>query len=654
MKKVQKYLNYLLVLVLLCLVSINMINVLATENKFTLYGSSYEVAEVLDSYDLGYGVYFQREKGLTSVNESGLSSGVTLNQDAEQQVHLLTIKPNENVEVVPYTYLEGDQWSAMAVKKAAAKYETTHPGYKVIAGVNGDFFQINESVRASTGVTISQGEYYKAISHHNASEVNTLAIKNSGQGKQLFNTKVNDSYPVLTIYDGNNNIIKKVDINKVNEEPGSNEISLYYAQRETNFGKTLIPISVNNAWVVSKSDTAVTSCKDSFYGVGKISDFTTVDFVVESNQFALKCNNQEISEMLASGVKIRAQYEYKDSSLEGVENFIGFPYQLLSEGKYVCQDQVNNGNWINRHPRTMIGQKDNGEIVLAVVDGRQGNKGMNGVTGAEMSVILASKGCVDAWNFDGGGSSTMIVRKVNGFDFTNDGNSFNRDNSNWYVTNSPSDGSERSDGNHLFVVVKLPEVTLEMESATETSITLSVVLITEIEKYKDLYVLINDNYYPVVNERVVITDLLKDTDYDIYLYTKVDGEYYYLMNHKNYCTSKEKPTEISLNVSLFDNKGVEQILFTYVIDKSEAIKKIVFIDSNSKRYLTTTNTSRINKDLSFYNLINSGKVEVYYETNKHFEEEILIIENISISYDIKFLMDEALFTTSNLINNIFE
>ena len=37
-------------------------------------------------------------------------------------------------------------------------------------------------------------------------------------------------------------------INKVNEEPGENEISLYYAQRETNFGKNLIGIKVNNAW----------------------------------------------------------------------------------------------------------------------------------------------------------------------------------------------------------------------------------------------------------------------------------------------------------------------------------------------------------------------------------------------------------------------
>ena len=42
----------------------------------------------------------------------------------------------------------------------------------------------------------------------------------------------------------------------------------------------------------------------------------------------------------------------------------------------------------------MVGQKENGDIVLAVVDGRQSHKNMNGVTGVEMSAILASKGCV--------------------------------------------------------------------------------------------------------------------------------------------------------------------------------------------------------------------------------------------------------------------
>lgn len=654
MKKIVIFLNCLLLIVLLYFISFNVINVFASDNEFSIYGSTYKVTEVLDSYDLGYGVSYQRENATTSILESGLAVDIPLNEDTSQQVHLLTITPSENVQLVPYTYIEGGQWHAMPVKKAAIKYETTHPGYKVIAGVNGDFFKINDSVKASTGVTISQGEFYKSLSHHNAGEVNTLAIRNNGEGKQLFTSKINDTYPVLSIYDKNNNIIKKIDINKVNEDPNDNEISLYYAQREENFGKNLVSINVNNVWFVDEAEYGMTACRDSFYGVGQISSFSTENINLGLNQFAIKCNNEEIKKLLDKDVKIRVQYEYKDPSLEGVENFIGFPFQLIADGKYVCQEQKGNDNWKYRHPRTMVGQKENGDIVLAVVDGRQSHQDMNGVTGVEMSAILASKGCVDAWNLDGGGSSTMIVRKMNGWDFVNDGNKFNKDNSSWYITNSPSDGSERSDGNHLFVVVKLPEIALNLESATETSITITTVLISEIEKYKDLYILINNEYHEIKNNKVIITGLLKNTEYDVFLYAKVDGKYLNLMNNQVYHTNKSVPTNIEINVSLFDNKGKSQVLFTYVVDETEAIKKIVFIDTNGKRYLTTTNTIRFEKKLDFYYMIENGIIEINYVANADFPEEILKLENIKINYDSMFVIDEILFTSNSIINDIFK
>ncbi len=652
--KINKFFSCLLVFALLCVITFNFVNVFASDSKFSIYGSSYDVTEVLDEVDLGYGVSFVRENGTTSILENGLASGIPLNEEITQQVHLLTVKPSDNVLLVPYTYIDGGSWSAMPVKKAAIQYEMSHPGYKVIAGVNGDFFKINNSIKASTGVTVSQGEYYKAISHHNNKEVNTLGIRNNGEGKQLFTTKVNDSYPVLSVYDNDGNVIKKFDINKVNEEPGNNEIALYYSIREENFGKNLIGVKVNNAWFVNDGDAGLSSCKDSFYGLGEIDEFLNKEVELANNQFAIKSNNSEVNSLLSIGVKIRAQYEYKDPSLENVENFIGFPFQLIADGKYVCQEQKSNDNWKYRHPRTMVGQKENGEIVLAVVDGRQSHKNMNGVTGVEMSAILASKGCVDAWNLDGGGSSTMIVRKMNGWDFANDGDKFNKDNSSWYITNSPSDGSERSDGNHLFVVVKLPEVKISIDSATTTSITLNVVLLSEIEKYKDLYVLVNNNYYQVVDEKVIITGLNKDTDYDIYLYSKVGGQYLSLMNNATYCTNKEKPTSLSLNVSLFNNKGVEQILFKYTVDKDEAIRKIVFIDSNGKKYMTTGSLLRIEKNLDFYEMINTGKIEIYFVDNSYFDEQVLVLDDFNIEFDLMFMMDEMLFNTNELIDQMFK
>ena len=652
MKKINKICLCLLSFLLAFFVVALQIDVFASDTKFSSFGATYQIKEIADEYDFGYGITYQREISTSSVTQSGLSTGFSLNVDSAQQAHVLTVKPSEDVLLVPYTFVDGGQWHAVTVKKAALQYEATHPGYKVVAGVNGDFFQINEVVKASTGVTIGQGEYYKSISNHGA--INTLAIKNNGEGKQLFTANISKSYPVLSIYDQNNQIIKKVDINKVNAEPGDNEIALYYAQREAAFQRPMINAKASNVWFVKQGLYGVTSIKDSFYGVGNITEFVTSEIEIKTNQFAIKCNNKEINDMLGADVKIRVQYEYKDPSVEGIENFIGFPYQLVSNNEYIGKKHPDNNNVLYRHPRTIIGQKENGDVVLAVVDGRQATKNMNGLSAVEMSTFMAAHGCVDAWNLDGGGSSTLIVRKQHGWDFGNADNGFNNDNSSWYVTNNPSDGSERSDGNHLLVVVKLPDVTIDLESADETTITLKVALLTEINKYKELYILLADKYYPVQDGKVVITGLTKDTDYVAYLYTKDGDNYVSLMTEENVKTSKVKPTSIQVSVSLYSRNNVEQILFRYKVDAPEAVRKIVFIDANGERHMTTSQTISFEKDANIYEMIRNGKIEITYIDNELFPEKVLLLEEFEMNFELMFIVEEMLITSNGAIENIFE
>lgn len=615
------------------------LNVFASENEYSNSGATYKVTEVVDELDLGFGIKFHRE--LSATKRQGYSGF------DPQQVNVLQIKPSEEVELVPYSFLTGHEWHALAVKKAALEYEIRNPGYKVIAAVNGDYFKINDYVRASTGVTIGQGEYYKTTSDH--AGVNSIAIKNDGKGKQLFTTNVTSQVPVLAIYDEYNNIFKEIKIDKVNQEPGENEIALYYAQRETNFGKNVIPENTSNAWLVKKSDVAVTSRKDSFYGVGKIDNYYEGNVTVGVSQFAIKSNNKEITDLLNSGVKIRAQYEFDDSSLEGIDNFIGFPFTIIENGKVNPHDN-------NRHPRTIIGQKEDGEIVLAVVDGRQTNKNMYGVNSYEMAAIMGYYGCVDAWNLDGGGSSTMIIRKQPNWVFNNENNGFNTaaSNSSWYVCNNPSDGNERSDGNHLLVVVKNPEVELNIESATETIITLNVALLTEIDKYKNLYVLFDNEYYEVKNGKVTFTDLKKDTEYDFWVFYKDGDKYISLMKNDSYRTNKTKPSDIDVTVTLLEKNDNVQILFRYKVDHDEAIKTIVFIGSNGETYMTASKTLVLEKTSEIYNMIKDGKIKINYVCNKLFPEESIVFETFDIKYDYTFVIDEILFINNDSIADIFK
>ena len=84
-----------------------------------------------------------------------------------------------------------------------------------------------------------------------------------------------------------------------------------------------------------------------------------------------------------------------------------------------------------RHPRTMAGlSRDGKTLYLAVVDGRwSASKGM---TCGEMATLMAGLGAYNALNLDGGGSSSMWIKGKG-------------------TVNHPSDGKERTVGNHLAV-----------------------------------------------------------------------------------------------------------------------------------------------------------------------------------------------------------
>ncbi|MDR2292580.1 MAG: PQQ-binding-like beta-propeller repeat protein [Prevotellaceae bacterium] len=62
----------------------------------------------------------------------------------------------------------------------------------------------------------------------------------------------------------------------------------------------------------------------------------------------------------------------------------------------------------NRHPRTFVATKVNGNVLLVVVDGRNANAA--GMSINELYVLSKALGCNDAMNFDGGGSSAMYIK----------------------------------------------------------------------------------------------------------------------------------------------------------------------------------------------------------------------------------------------------
>ena len=85
------------------------------------------------------------------------------------------------------------------------------------------------------------------------------------------------------------------------------------------------------------------------------------------------------------------------------------------------------------------GIKEDGSIILAVIDGRQAQHS-NGASLAQCAFWMKSLGAVTVLNLDGGGSSTLITRNPT---------------TNEIIThNSPSDGSLRKVHNSLLIVLK--------------------------------------------------------------------------------------------------------------------------------------------------------------------------------------------------------
>ena len=89
---------------------------------------------------------------------------------------------------------------------------------------------------------------------------------------------------------------------------------------------------------------------------------------------------------------------------------------------------------LERHPRSAFGWNER-HCFLVVVDGRQAGLSV-GMTLAELSEFLVKLGCQEAINFDGGGSTELIL--------------------NGQVLNSPCYGRERATATSL-LVVRLPE-----------------------------------------------------------------------------------------------------------------------------------------------------------------------------------------------------
>ena len=139
----------------------------------------------------------------------------------------------------------------------------------------------------------------------------------------------------------------------------------------------------------------------------------SLNFVLDRNYLGLGCSVKRIIREKDT-INIRLSI-----SPEGIAPhfMIGGLPRLIQNGKRIVKFKnreglSRKGFWKDRHPRTAIGiDHKNNYLYMVVVDGRQPDYSI-GMKLKELGKYLKKLGCDEALNFDGGGSSSMILNDV--------------------------------------------------------------------------------------------------------------------------------------------------------------------------------------------------------------------------------------------------
>lgn len=171
--------------------------------------------------------------------------------------------------------------------------------------------------------------------------------------------------------------------------------------------------AINGAWF-----NGTTGLPDQFLRIGGVTLALTNPVAQERGGVVIAGGGQvTCREHPASGWASLGEPNVMASEVPSVVN--GQPFEWTPAG---ASDY--NYYYVNRAPRTAVGVKADGRVLLLVVDGRRAPAAI-GVTYAQVADLMIALGAVNATELDGGGSSTLWGRGCG-------------------VLNQPSDGQQRS------------------------------------------------------------------------------------------------------------------------------------------------------------------------------------------------------------------
>lgn len=324
-----------------------------------------------------------------------------------------------------FKVITGDDYTTTGYRLATTKRhaevsQAQYDEYKIIGGVNADFFGGTAPIEAyiEDGQVISSGQgFYREV----------VGFKENGEA--VFGTPEYDGYEIVVI-DAIGKERIRLPIKNINASYVSHPTDIY-AYFDT-YSSTLsagVP-----KYIVQTTETKGALPK--IFGTGIVESMHSDAHAQTSGRLVIMSRNPYLEALVETGDRILVQRKLT-GAFEGVKWAVGGWGKLVVDG--VKSTNIVGIDPTYRAPRTAIGVKADGSAFFIAVDGRQTGYSQ-GMTLYELADLMLEYGAQNAYALDGGGSTTMVLRtEVDTFE----------------IVNQPSDVTPRAVTNSVFLAVQV-------------------------------------------------------------------------------------------------------------------------------------------------------------------------------------------------------
>ena len=308
--------------------------------------------------------------------------------------NLITYTPNQAVTpIVTYGDVLTDR-SSVADMAAALEAE----GYRVVAGINGDFYNVNTGL--PIGLVVTDGVLRSSDAGYYA--IGFRADGTAILGKPSIRVSADLGYTVDDGFGTSTEVVRPVAaVNKARTNSG---IFLYTYDFNAKHTTGTTEAGVNVVCAIEEGSLTIGGTVTA--RVERVEESTVT--ALQPGEIVLSANSQADTyysgalQSMQPGSTVTLSVTAADEGWNDVKYAVGALYCLAENGV------VASGLAAGTNPRTAVGQKADGTLVFYTVDGRRSGHSI-GASMTQVGKRLLELGCQTVLCLDGGGSTNLAV-----------------------------------------------------------------------------------------------------------------------------------------------------------------------------------------------------------------------------------------------------